>query len=111
MKVSSSVLSIFLLISAVAMTTVSAAGVKVSTGLTVSWENDCRYLIEDYVDVVPSNGIEHCGDDCVKNSACNYFDHVEGVCYMYNHPKGFPNMNKEPGWICGYIYQRINLRR
>ncbi len=119
MKVSSSVLSIFLLISAVTMTTVPAVGSKVggSVGnggnvLTVSWENNCEYLIDDYLDVLPSTSVEHCGGDCMANPACTYFSHVEGVCHMYNHPNGFPNINiKAPGWTCGYIYQRITLRR
>ena len=102
----SSVLSIFLLIAAVSMTTVSAQW-NVGDGGLSRWHSNCRY-VGDHIGLKPSNDGQ-CGGICILYPGCTHFTHGDGTCYMYGAPNGKAiDHPVAPGWICGYIHDRIN---
>ncbi len=72
MKVSSFVLSIFLVISAMAMTTVSAHDWKVGDNGISRRDNNCRY-VGDYIGLHKPSISEQCGGFCLNNSECTHF--------------------------------------
>ena len=107
MKISS-ILSVALLIAAVSMTTVLAWNVG-DNGLS-RWQSNCRY-VGDYITLKPSND-RQCGGVCIAQSGCTHFTQGDGTCYMYNAPNGKDIGHPvAPGWVCGYIHDRINWGR
>ena len=99
MKVSS-VLSIFLRIAAVSMTSVSARAWKFGDGGLVRWDNDCDFNGYD-ISRQSSSG-ERCGGMCIENSRCTHFTYVGGTCYLKRNVRGFFEVCKG-GHTCGFI--------
>nr|CAH0109142.1 unnamed protein product [Daphnia galeata] len=109
MKVSSVILSIFLLISAmlsIPVSSVSARDWKEGDNGDVRWDNYCRY-VGDYISYKHSTD-RQCGRVCLFNYRCTHFTHGDGVCYMYASIFGRSvDYGWAPGWVCGYVPDRI----
>lgn len=103
MKMSSSILlSIFLLISAVSMTSVSAGDWKDGDNGAVHWDSYCRYAGQ-YMTYKYSSD-RQCGGVCLAQPGCTHFTQGDGVCYLYNTPYRNNDDHKTArGWVCGYI--------
>ena len=77
MKVSS-VLTIFLLIAAVSMTTVSARAWQVGDNGLSRWDFNCDFNGRD-IRCVPAAG-DQCGGVCIANPSCTHFTYSGGTC-------------------------------
>jgi hypothetical protein len=99
MKVSS-VLTIFLLIAAVSMTTVSARAWQVGDNGLSRWDRNCDFNGRD-IGTSPASG-EQCGGVCIANPRCTHYTHSGGTCYM-KRITGFLHEQSHSGAVCGFI--------
>jgi hypothetical protein len=98
------VLSIFLFISAVLMTNVSARDWKVGENGLVRWDTNCHYSNNNQIGNKPSTG-EQCGGVCIANNKCTHFAYGFGTCYMFANPGG--ESAADGSWTCGFVMARI----
>jgi hypothetical protein len=71
------------------------------------WKSNCR--LDGKFMTTKSSSPEQCGGVCIAQSGCTHFSHGHGTCFMYNAPNGKAiDHPVAPGWICGYIHDRIN---
>nr|CAH0105162.1 unnamed protein product [Daphnia galeata] len=80
MEVWSVILMIFLLISVVSMTSVSARDWEEGDYGQVRWDSYCRYT-GHYISYKHSSD-RQCGRVCLSNSRCTHFTQGNGVCYI-----------------------------
>ena len=96
----SSVLSIFLLIAAVSMTTVSARHWQLGDGGLTRWDMNCDFNGRD-IRCVPAAG-DQCGGICISNPSCTHFTHRRGTCCI-KRSRGSWHEQFDPGHTCGFI--------
>ena len=99
MKVSS-VLTIFLLIAAVSMTTVSARAWQVGDNGLSRWDFNCDFNGRD-IRCVPAAG-DQCGGVCIANPSCTHFTYSGGTCCI-KRSRGSWHEQFSSGAICGFI--------
>ena len=97
----SSVLSIFLLIAAVSMTTVSARHWQVGDGGLTRWDLNCDFNGRD-IRCVPAAG-EQCGGVCISNPSCTHFTHRRGTCCIKRFTGSNWHERIDQGHTCGFI--------
>lgn len=98
-----SLLSTFLLLSVVSMTTVSARSWKIGDNGLVRWDNNCDFYGFDIGQ--RASGGDQCGGICIANSRCTHFTHAGGICFLKRNTRGWRE-NNSGGAVCGFITGR-----
>ena len=101
----SSVLSIFLLISAVSMTTVSARDWQVGDNGLSRWDWNCDFNGHD-ISCSPASG-EQCGGICIAHAStssppCSHFTYSGGTCCI-KRSRSSLREQFHSGAVCGFI--------
>lgn len=98
------VLSFFLLMAALSMTTESARKWNVGDNGLVRWDLDCKFegLDEIAQKTIPG---DHCGRFCMANDGCTHFTHKGGICHL---KKSTIHWQEEGEYLsaCGFIPSR-----
>jgi hypothetical protein len=94
------VLSIFLLMAAVSLTTVSARFWQVGDNGLSRWDYNCHF-VGNVIGAKPSLG-EQCGGICIANSQCTHFTHAGGYCYLKRYTGNWREVG-ETANTCGFI--------
>lgn len=104
--------SIFFLMSAVSMATVSARTWQVSYKGQVFWDNNCHFV--GFVIGWRKSFANQCGGICLDNPECTHFTHAlaqipdanaNGYCFLKRNTNGWREID-EPGNTCGFIRGR-----
>lgn len=110
--------SLFLILSAVVMTTMSAdvsdkvsldaSDVRISThNGRVEWFPNCKWLVT-IMGTVRSRS-QDCGLICLRDSQCTHFTHSNGMCTKHKGRGLNYGMNVWKGSLCGWIPSRVGV--
>ena len=102
-----SLLTIFVLMSAASLTSVSARVWKESENGQVLWDDNCHFV--GYVTRQRPSRADECGRLCYADPSgrppCTHFTHANGICYLKRNTDGWKEID-EDGSTCGFVRGR-----